>query len=122
AWLVLGTFAVDVTDRTELHDGAGLGPGGTAELVVDAKPGSHDELSVTLALREEVAGATSCIPGSRLKFEGQDLAQAETVKTDDELTAALSLDAAGPGVSVDITLLSDEGCKVTLVRKQASYR
>lgn len=121
-WLVLAALPVDVTGRTELNGGAGVGAGGTAQLVVEAEPGGHDELSVTLEARDDDAGATSCLPGSELTFQGQDLAEPVTVGLDDEITTTLALDAAGPGVSVDVTLLADEGCQVTLLRKQASYR
>ncbi len=120
AWLVLAALPVDVTDRTELEN-ATLRSGTTAQLTVDSAP-DGDELSVTLEVREAAAGGTSCIPGGELRFDGQDLAEPVTVETDDELTTTLPLDAAGPGVSADITLLAAEGCEVTLVRKQASYR
>lgn len=122
AWGVLTLLPVDVTDRTELRDGTRLGAGATAELRVDAEPGGHSELSLTLEVRDDAAGATSCIPGSELKFEGPDLAEGRTAGTDRELTTTLSLDAAGPGVSVGITLLAAEGCQVSLVPKQVSYR
>jgi hypothetical protein len=121
AWLALGLLPDDVTGRTELRD-ATLRSGAAAELVVGSAPDGHDELSVTLEVRETAGGGTSCIPGSELRFDGQDLAEPVTVETDRELTVTLPLDAAGPGVSSDITLLAAEGCEVTLVSKQTRYR
>jgi hypothetical protein len=123
AWLALAALPVDVTDRSELKK-ARLLTGETAQLVVDAKPGRHDELSVTLEVQEEDQERKSpCLPGSALKFAGEDLARHGSVEADDEVTKVLVLDAAGPGVTVDITLLADDPyCQVKLVRKQASYR
>ncbi|MFC4497741.1 hypothetical protein ACFPA8_26785 [Streptomyces ovatisporus] len=122
AWFAVGALPVDVTDSTELKGGEGLHPGGTAQLTVDAEPRGHDELSVTLAARDEAAGATSCLPGSRLEFAGEDLAAPVTVQLAGELTTTLPLDAAGPGVSVGVTLRADDGCQVTLVGKQTRYK
>ncbi|GGO54659.1 hypothetical protein GCM10012287_44120 [Streptomyces daqingensis] len=121
-WFTLAALPEDVTRSTELKGGQGLRPGGTAQLTVDAKPRGHDELSVTLAARDETAGATSCLPGSRLEFGGEDLARPVTVRLAGEVTAVLPLDAAGPGVDVDVTLLADDGCQLTLTGKQARYK
>lgn len=122
-WAVSLTLPEDVTNRAELNGGDRLGAGNTAELVVNAEPDGHDELSVTLLARDEnTGGGTSCIPVAELKFGGEDLAGTRTVELRNKLTAVLPLDDAGPGVTVDISLIAAADCRVTLSLEQAGYR
>lgn len=120
-WLVLAALPSDVTAHAKLRDGRGLGPDESAELTVAAEPDGYDELVVTLAALDEVKGGSPCLPVSRLRFSGEDLKRPVVVDMADEFTTKLPLDAAGPRVAVSLTLIADEGCRVTLTRKSVGY-
>lgn len=130
AWVVASVWPQNVTPDTHLSGTGGqsgaavdLVPGGSAQLTVDAKPAGYDELQITLTADDRSAGATSCLPGARLQFAGEDLSATQDVQPSEEFSVSLSLSAVGPQVRVRVTLVSDDvNCRVSLQRKHASYR
>ncbi|MFJ8927995.1 hypothetical protein ACIRLA_15580 [Streptomyces sp. NPDC102364] len=129
-WVVSSVSPQNVTSDTHLSGTGGksgtavdLVPGDSAQLTVDAKPDGYDELQITLTADDRSAGATSCLPGARLEFAGEDLSTAQYVQPSEEFEASLPLAAVGPQVRIRITLVSDDvNCRVSLQRKHASYR
>ncbi|QPP07485.1 hypothetical protein G4Z16_15060 [Streptomyces bathyalis] len=118
----LSTASEDVTGRSHLLHAKDMNDGATAQLNVDAEP-SNGKLELTLSAEDNADGAgTSCVPTSRLRFHGTDLAGESTVDLDDVVTKTLPVRANGPRVRLTITLESGSGlCQVDLTLKSVNY-
>ncbi|MEU7580932.1 hypothetical protein AB0B50_25390 [Streptomyces sp. NPDC041068] len=120
-WWLRAAQPDDVTGSASLKGGT-LGAGSVARLVVDEKPGGSDELKVTFAARDSVAGASPCLRLGKLRFQGGDVGETDPVALEETLTVTLGLDDPGPEVSVDIQLVGSADCRVKLTLEKAEYR
>ena len=122
-WLVLSALDADVTRDAKLTDADGLGTGATAHLRVDAGPGVHDELALTVTVTDDDGGQAPCVARGALAFAGADLARGVTGETaGEEVSVTLPLKDPGPRVSADVLLTTDRGCRLSLRLDEAVYR
>lgn len=123
-WSVLSALDANVTKSAQLPNADGLESRETVELRVDEEPGFfHDELLVTLTVTDDKGGQSPCISVGELEFTGEDLAKSVPgVDMDTKVSATLPLKDTGPSVSVDVRVVTDSGCRLTLQLDEAGYR